>query len=128
MTDLMERTEQEKQVDERKRLESIWWAGVFIWIGLALAMQYVEILPEVGERASLWPWIFLGVGPWTLAMNLYRATSDAPKPSTWDWVWTAVFLFAALGSFVDIGGQIVGAAALVTIGAIFMSRALRRME
>lgn len=105
-------------------MDAIWWAGVLIWIGLALAAEYADILPEVGDSGDWWPWIFIGIGPWALLLNLYRQASSGPNPSTWDWIWTAVFLLVALGTFVDIGGEIVGAAVLVVIGIVLMFRAL----
>jgi hypothetical protein len=126
MTDQMQQTDV-KVDSERKRLESVWWAGVLIWVGLVLGAEYLEILPHIGERASFWPWFFLGIGPWTLGLNLYRVMSAAaPRPNTWDWIWTAVFMLVAIGTLVDIGAEIVGAAVLVVVGAVVMSRALSR--
>lgn len=128
MTELLESSEQRER-EERKRFDSIWWAGVLIWIGLALGAEYLEILPEIGDTAEWWPWIFVGVGPWSLALNLYRAASPtAPNPSTWDWTWTVIFMAVAIGALVDLGGEIVGAAALVTIGLVVLIRALSRKE
>jgi hypothetical protein len=117
-----------QEAAERKRMDAIWWAGVLIWIGLALGAEYLDILPEIGDQGEWWPWIFIGVGPWSLGLNLYRQTSSWPNPSTWDWVWTAIFLLVALGTVVDIGGEIVGAVVLIAIGVIFMVRALSRNE
>jgi len=74
---------------ERKRMDAIWWAGVLIWIGLALGAEYADILPAVGDWGEWWPWIFIGVGPWSLALNVYRQASSWPNPRTWDWIWTA---------------------------------------
>ena len=37
---------------ERKRMDAIWWAGVLIWIGLALGAEYADILPAVGDSGS----------------------------------------------------------------------------
>jgi hypothetical protein len=113
---------------ERKRMDSIWWAGVLIWIGLALAGEYFEILPEIGDSGEWWPWIFVGVGAWSILLNLYRTTSSWPNPSTWDWIWTAIFSLVALGSFVDFEGEIVGAVVLVVIGVVFLVKALSRGE
>jgi hypothetical protein len=122
----MNETDVEKA--ERKRMDSIWWAGVLIWIGLALGAEYLDILPEVGDAGEWWPWIFIGVGPWSLALNAYRATSSWPSPSTWDWIWTAIFLVIGLGTVVDVGGEIVGAVALLVLGVIILVRALRPNE
>lgn len=127
MTDLMERTE-ESVTAERKRLETIWWAGVFIWIGLTLAAEYLDILPTIGENGDWWAWFFVGVAPWTLGMNIYRAVSDAPDPSTWDWIWTVVFALVAIGTLVEIGGEIIGAVALAAVGAVILFRAVTRRE
>lgn len=114
---------------QRKRMEAIWWAGVLIWLGLALGAEGLDILPELGEtEGEWWPWIFLGIGPWSLALNLYWVRSDGPKPTTWDWIWTAVFMALAVGALVDIGEEIVGAAVLVVVGVVVMMRALSHRE
>lgn len=128
MTELLERSEERERV-ERKRFESIWWAGVAIWIGLALGAEYFDILPEIGNTTEWWPWIFVGVGPWSLALNLYQAASTtAPNPSTSDWVWTVAFMAAAIGALADLGGEIVGAAALITIGLVVLVRSVASRE
>jgi uncharacterized membrane protein YjjP (DUF1212 family) len=127
VTDVMERVE-DSRVDERKRLDSIWWAVVFIMLGSALAAEYLEWLPETGDWSSFWPWFLVGLGVWSVALNLYRAmAADAPNPTTWDWIWTAVFALVALGTITDVTGEIVGPAALVIVGVIILTRAsLRR--
>lgn len=128
MTELLERSEQQERA-EPKRFESIWWAGVLIWIGVALLFEYWDILPQLGDTTDWWPWIFVGVGPWSLALAIYRTTStSAPKPSTWDWIWTVIFLAVALSALVEIGGEIVGAAVLIVIGLVFLFRAASRRE
>lgn len=116
------------QKAERKRMEAIWWAGVLIWIGLTLGAEYLDILPEIGDSGEWWPWIFIGVGPWTLGLNLYQQASSLPNPTTWDWIWTAIFMLVALGTVVDMGGEIVGAVVLVVVGVILMVRAISRSE
>lgn len=121
MTDVKETT---KHDSERKRMDAIWWGGVLIWIGLALGAEYLEILPAVGDTGEWWPWIFIGVGPWSLGLNIYRSTSSWPDPSTWDWIWTVVFLAVGLSAVVDFGGEIIGAIALIVIGGVFLIRAL----
>ncbi len=121
MTDVKETT---KHDSERKRMDAIWWGGVLIWIGLALGAEYLEILPAVGDTGEWWPWIFIGVGPWSLGLNIYRSTSSWPDPSTWDWIWTVVFLAVGLSAVADFGGEIIGAIALIVIGGVFLIRAL----
>jgi hypothetical protein len=113
---------------ERKRMDTIWWAGALIWIGLILGAQNFDFLPQIGRGNEWWLWIFLGLGPWALALNGYRALSDWPNPSTWDWIWTVIFLLVGLGGIVNIAGEIVGAMVLVGIGVVTLVRALKRDE
>ena len=126
MNDLMTSPEQQRsEHEERKRFESIWWAGVLIWLGLVLGGEALDILPEIGETSEWWSWIFVGVGAWSLALNLYRAVSAvAPNPNTWDWIWTAIFVAVGAGAFIDVGGELVGAAVLVAIGLVVLSRSV----
>lgn len=125
MTDAKETTGQNA---ERKRMDTIWWAGALIWIGLVLGAENFDILPQIGRGNEWWLWIFLGLGPWALALNGYRTLSDLPNPSAWDWIWTVIFLVAGLGGLVTIGTEIIGAVALVGIGIVVLVRALSRSE
>jgi hypothetical protein len=125
MTDEKETTGQKA---ERKRIDAIWWAGVLIWIGLVLGADNLNILPRIGDGGEWWLWIFLGAGLWALALNSLSVMSNWPNPSTWDWIWTAIFLLVGLGGVVNIAGEIVGAVVLVGIGAVFLIRALSRTE
>ena len=123
-TDLKERAYEEQ---ERKRLDSIWWGGAFIWVGLVLGAEWLDILPNLGrDTGSWWPWIFVGIGPWALGMNLYRSFTDLPNPNTWDWVWAAIFMVTAIGAFIDFSGEIAGATALVIIGALIIFNTMRK--
>lgn len=126
MKELLESPEQlQSEKDERKRYESIWWGGVLVWLGLVLGGVALDVVPDIGETSEWWPWIFVGVGAWSLALNLYRAvTRTAPNPSTWDWIWTAIFVAVGAGALVDVGGEIVGAVVLVVIGLVILRRAL----
>lgn len=129
MTDLQEMVEQKIDLDkERKRLDAIWWAGAFIWIGLTLGAYNLDLLPQVGEVTEWWPWIFIGLGPWSLLLNVFRLATDAPNPNTWDWIWTVVFIGVAIGIFVDVTAGTVGAAVLVAIGLVVLYRALAHRE
>ena len=120
--------ESKGQKAERKRIDAIWWAGVLIWIGLVLGAENLNILPRIGDGAEWWLWIFIGAGLWALLLNVYSMMSDWPRPTTWDWVWTVIFLLVGLGGVLDIGGEIVGAVVLVGIGAVFLARALSGSE
>lgn len=113
---------------ERRRMDSIWWAGALIWIGLVLGAQNLNVLPQIGLGDDWWLWIFLGLGPWALALNLLKTVSDLPNPSTWDWIWTVIFLLVGLGGVANVAGEIVGAVVLVGIGVVALVRALTRRE
>lgn len=126
MADVLERAAQEERA-ERKRYDAIWWGGVFVWLGIALAGEAWDFLPRID--GDWWPWIFIGVGPWSLLLNGYRYISaGAPDPATRDWVWTAIFLALAVGALADFGGAIVGALALVVVGLVILLRAIARQE
>jgi hypothetical protein len=109
-------------------MDAIWWAGVLIWIGLVLGAENLNILPRIGDGGEWWLWIFLGAGLWALALNIFRTATGWPNPSTWDWIWTAIFLLVGLGGVVNIAGGIIGAVVLVGIGIVFLVRALSRSE
>jgi hypothetical protein len=123
MTEMPETT---NNAAEDKRMDSIWWAGALIWIGLVVGAENLNLMPDVGFRGEWWLWILLGLGPWALVWNGYRALSDAPNPSTWDWIWTVIFLLVGLGGVVNLAGEIVGAVVLVGIGVVTLFRALSR--
>lgn len=114
---------------EYKRMDAIWWGGVLIWIGLTLGLEWLDALPGIGGNEAFWPWIFLGIGPWSLALNAYFASSPSwPNPKTSDWVWTTIFMLVALGTLIDVGGEVFGAIALIAIGVIVLWRALTRRD
>jgi hypothetical protein len=122
MTDVLERQEERT---EAKRFDAIWWGGAFLWIGIALAGDYLDILPRI--EGEWWPWIFIGIGPWALILNAYRVASPtAPNPTTWDWIWTVIFIAIAVGSVSEVTGALVGAFALIVIGLVVLIRAITR--
>lgn len=112
------------QQSEDKRMDSIWWAGALIWTGLVVGADNYNLLPGIGLRGGWWLWIVLGLGVWALTWNGYRAVSAAPNPSTWDWIWTVIFLLVGLGGIANLAGEIVGAVVLVGIGIVTLFRAL----
>ncbi|MGD2103160.1 MAG: hypothetical protein PVG83_13085 [Acidimicrobiia bacterium] len=127
MTDLQELISQKEDLErERKRLDAIWWAGAFIWIGVTLGAHSLELLPEIGGSSEWWPWIFSGLGVWSLLLNTIRVATDAPNPTTWDWIWTVVFAGVAASAFVDVTVGTVGAAVLIAIGLLVLYRAVAR--
>lgn len=129
MTDLKERADLEQragQEAERKRLDAIWWGGALIWLGVVFAAERLDLLPAIGADGEWWPWIFLGLGPWALVMNSYRALSNRPDPTTWDWVWTAIFMGVGLVAVLETGVEIIGAVILVVLGLVVLLGALLR--
>lgn len=127
MTDLQEMISQKEDLErERKRLDAIWWAGAFIWIGVTMGADSLDLLPEIGDSSDWWPWIFIGLGAWSLLLNTFRVASDAPNPTTWDWIWTVVFAGVAVSAFVDVTAGTVGAAVLIAIGLLVLYRAVAR--
>jgi hypothetical protein len=104
------------ELEERKRIESMWWAGVLIWAGLVFAADSLGILPQVGEAGS-WSWVFFGAGLGGMLGNLYRVVSEnLPNPATWDYIFTGFLLLVGLGgiSAVDIFWPVV----LIIVGAV----------
>jgi hypothetical protein len=110
--------------EQRKQIESLWWAGVLIWAGLIFAADSLGILPQVGE-ASAWSWVFFGAGLGGMLGNLYRVSSlNLPSPAAWDYIATGFLLLVGLGvmTAVDIFWPLV----LVIIGAAILVGTLRQ--
>jgi hypothetical protein len=115
------------QTAARKRIETIYWACVFIWAGFVFGADYLGFLPQIGE-ASEWSWVFAGAGLLALLGNIYRAGSpDWPEATGWDYVWAVALLVIGLSGF--FGLEIAFPLILVLIGVITVIGAfLRRNE
>ena len=121
MEELKAEQEMLRDKAERKRLESFWWAAVFIWAGLIFVADYFGFLPEFGG-ANAWSWIFLGAGIFGLIGALIRvASADLPKPTGWDYFWSVLFLIIGATGFFGEGIAfpiiivVVGLAILATV-------------
>ena len=111
---------------KRKRLETFWWATVIVWAGLVFLVDYLGVLPEFRE-ANAWSWIFLGAGIFGLLGALIRAASaDLPKPTGWDYFWSALFLIIGAGGF--FGGGIAFPIAIIVIGVAILANVLFRRD
>ena len=122
------KAEQEKLKDkaQRKRLESIWWAAVFIWAGFVFIADYYGWLPEVRE-ADAWSWIFLGAGVLGVVGALWRVLSEnQPKPTGWDYFWSILFLVIGITGF--LGSGIAFSVALIVIGVAVIANILFRPD
>jgi hypothetical protein len=110
---------------QRKRIDAIYWAGVFIWAGLVFGADSLGALPQIGQ-AGAWSWIFAGAGLYALLGNIFRASAvDWPSPTMWDYTWAAILLIIGAGGFVssvDVAFPII----LVVMGVAVLVNTLLR--
>jgi len=112
--------------DAKKRLESLWWAGVLIWAGLVFAADILGILPQIGD-ADAWSWVFFGAGLYGILGNLYRLSSvEQPNPTGWDYIWSGFFLIVGLGGVTEV--DIFWTLVLVILGVGIMVGAIRQRD
>jgi hypothetical protein len=107
---------------ERRRLETMWWAGALIWAGLVFAADSLGLLPQIGE-SDAWTWVFLGSGLYGLLGSLYRVISpDSPNPTAWDYIWSGCLFIIGLAGMspVDIFWPLI----LVLVGVVILAEAL----
>ena len=103
MEELKAEQEMLRDKAERKRLEGFWWAAVLIWAGIVFVADYFGFLPEIGG-ANAWSWIFLGAGALGFIFAIVRVVStDLPKPTGWDYFWSALFLVIGASGFFGEG-------------------------
>jgi hypothetical protein len=118
--------EMANQKEERKRLEAIYWAGVFIWAGLVFGADSLGILPQIGG-ADAWSWVFFGAGLYALVGALFRVVSpDLPAPTAWDYIWAAFLLIVGLGGVVNV--DVAFPVILVIAGVAVLGNALLRRD
>jgi hypothetical protein len=88
--------------------------------------DYLDFLPQIREE-SAWSWIFLGAGVFGLLGALIRVVSiQLPKPTGWDYIWSALFLSIGASGF--FGGGIVFPLTLMLIGAAILANVLFRRD
>jgi hypothetical protein len=111
------------QSEEKKYVDAIFWGGVLLWAGLIFGLDSLGYLPQIGQ-ANAWSWIFLGAGVYGLVISIVRLVSDNfTNPSTWDWVWSIIFLIIGLAGFIAI--SVPWWLILILIGVVIFSSALR---
>lgn len=121
-------TEQEvmDRKSEKKYLDAIFWGGAFLWAGLVFGLDTFGYLPQIGE-ASVWSWVFLGVGVYGLLLNLVRLVSPGFSNATaWDWVWAIIFTIIGAAGFMAI--SVPWWLFLILIGAVILVTSLFRRE
>ena len=114
------------QAGARKRIETIYWAGVFIWAGFVFGSELLGFLPQIGE-SSAWSWVFAGAGLLALIGNIYRAVSpDWPEATGWDYIWAVALLIIGLSGF--FGLEIAFPLVLLVIGVITIVGVILRRD
>ena len=112
------------QLEERKRVETLYWAGVLIWAGLVFGASSLGSLPQIGI-ADAWSWVFLGAGLYGTTLNIYYSnSSDTTVATTGDYIWSGFWLLVGLSGFFSAG--IFWALALVAVGAVVLINTYRR--
>ena len=107
---------------ERKRLETIWWAGALIWAGLVFAADSLSLLPQIGD-SDAWTWVFLGAGLYGTLGNLYRvANPSSPNSTAWDTIWSGGLLIIGLAGMSPV--EIFWPLILVLIGVVILAETL----
>jgi hypothetical protein len=101
-------------VEERKRIDAIYWGGSFLWAGLVFGAESLGLLPQIGN-ADAWSWIFFGAGLYALLGNIYRLFSASfSRAKGYEYVWAGALMLLGLGGFTNI--EISFALVLVLIG------------
>ncbi len=114
------------QKEARPRLDTYYWGAVLIWVGMVFGADSLGILPQIGGTSS-WSWVFLGAGIAGLLFSLYSLNSPQYAiPTTWDWVWSVIFLIIGAVGFVSI--NVPWWLILIIIGVAILYSAMQRSE
>ena len=126
--DLLMTTEKDVSIENRdkKYIDAIFWGGILIWAGLIFGVDYLGYLPEVGE-ATEWSWIFIGAGFYGLLISFARLLSESlSNPTTWDWIWSVVFLIIGGAGFLAV--NVPWWLILIIFGVAILGNALLRRD
>ena len=121
-------TEQEfmEKKSEKKYLDAIFWGGALLWAGVVFGLDTFGYLPLIGQ-ATVWSWVFLGVGVYGLLLNLIRLLSPTfSNASAWDWVWAVIFSVIGLAGFVAI--SVPWWLFLILIGTVILGTSIVRRD
>jgi len=112
----------------KKRIETLFWGGLLLWVGLVFLVANFDILTFINME-NAWKWILMGAGVLALASNLFRSVSaDYPAPEAWDWIFTAGFLIGGLSGLTAINFDLVWPFVLIIIGGIVLVRVIMKRE
>jgi hypothetical protein len=111
-------------VEERKRIDAIYWGGSFLWAGLIFVADSLGFLPQIGA-GDAWSWVFFGAGVYALLGNFYRMFSDSfSRAKDWEYVWAGALMLFGLGGFTNL--EISFALVLVLIGVVALGSTIVR--
>ena len=111
--------------EKRANAEALYWAGVFLWAGLAFGANNLGLLPQVGD-AGVWSWVFLGAGLYGTLMNLYGSTMPISVTTTWDYIWSGFWLTLGLSGLLAI--DLFWPLVFMSLGVTILWSALRRSD
>jgi len=112
----------------KKRIETVFWGGLLLWVGLVFMVANFGVLGFV-SMGNAWKWILMGAGILALSTNLVRTISpDYPAPELWDWIFTAGFLIGGLSGFTAINFDLVWPFVLIIVGGIVLVRVVINRE
>lgn len=126
---ITEKSPEEKHWDEKTRrdpLNSMLWAGILIWAGVAFLLENLGVLRSMALPGSFdgWSLAFAGAGVIMLAGALIRlAVPEYSGPVVGNVILGFIFLSVGLGD--TFGWNILGPVAIILIGAIVLFRAFR---
>lgn len=107
-------------------LDAIFWGGVLLWAGLIFGADAAGFLQTVSS-AGAWSWIFLGAGTYGLVLSLVRAASPRYSlPTTWDWVWSILFVVFGAAGFLSVNVPLW--LVLILIGGVMLVNAIFRRD
>jgi hypothetical protein len=112
--------------EQRRRIETLYWAGVLIWAGLVFLADHQDWLPTVGE-AGPWSWVFFGAGLYGTLGNFFRLVSvDWVNPTSWDWIWSGFWLIIGLVGVTGV--DVFWPLALILVGVVVIANMLFRRD
>lgn len=91
-----------KAIEDRSRIEGVYWGGALIWGGLVFAANQFGLLPQIGD-ASAWSWLFLGAGVYGLALDvIFTLLPERTKPTLFDWLWSTFWTLVGVSGFTKV--------------------------